>query len=422
MRFLLRQVRPEFALGLALLLAGGCSIAPYRDFADVSFRPTETHRGSETIFPTMVTPDDAPADPRALLAAIGERNRIPGLAAAVLYGDRIVAQGVAGVRRSGSKVAVTLDDQFEIASCAKAMSAMLVARLVEEGALAWDRPLSSYFPEEKIHSDWDAVTLRHLIGHTAGLNDPLGTFLRSVAFDRGTLAERRWAFVQRVLRSRPAFPVGAQVRYCNTDYILAAAAAEKVTGKAWEQLMATHLFAPLGLGSAGFGPPGRSGETIQPWGHGKYRLLQVGLAGNVAFDPGDRGADYPAIASPAGYVHLSLGDWARFVSLHLRADPVNPQSRPAVLRPETFAVLHGTQSGISYAGGWNVATRPWATGGRASDTGRVLFHLGDNGRWTSAVWMAPEKDFAVLVVCNRGDMARAVDEVVGRLVSTYTPR
>jgi CubicO group peptidase (beta-lactamase class C family) len=424
--FLCHPVGRGFGLALAALLAGGCSTAPYRDFADVSapnaVGEEKPARPGSPVSPLLKAADDVPANLGPLLAQIGGRNHIPGFAAAVLRGDRIVAQGVAGVRRSGSKIAVTIDDQFEIASCAKAMSAMLVARLVEEGALEWDRPLPGYFPGEHLSPDWDKVTLRHLITHTAGLQDPLITFLRSATFDRGTLMERRWAFARRVLRSKPASPPGAQVSYCNTDYVLAATVAEKVTGKAWEQLMATYVFAPLGLESAGFGPPGLPKQTLQPWGHGKYRLLQVGVAGNIAFDPAARGADYPAIASPAGYIHLSIRDWTRFVSLHLRAHPANPQATVGVLRPDTFAVLHGTQSGISYAGGWNVGTRPWAKGARPTDIGRVLFHVGDNGRWTAAVWVAPEKDFAVLVACNRGNVERAVDEAVGQLVGVYAPR
>jgi CubicO group peptidase (beta-lactamase class C family) len=426
MSFFRHPVSRGFALAAATLLASGCSTPAYRDFAEASGSPAATQEKQQTaksaVAPLVDGVSGMPEDLNPLLARAADRNHIPGFAAVVLHGNHIVAQGVAGVRRSRTEVAVTIDDQFEIASCAKAMSAMLVARLVEEGALEWDRPLPSYFPGENFSTDWDKVTLRHLITHTAGLQDPLITFLRSTTFDRGTLMERRWAFARRVLRSKPASPPGTHVAYCNIDYILAAVVAEKVTGKAWEQLMATHVFAPLGLESAGFGPPGLPKQTLQPWGHGKYRLLQVGVVGNNSFDPAARGADYPAIASPAGYIHLSIRDWAKFVSLHLRAHPANPHSTAAVLRPDTFAVLLGTQSEISYAGGWNVGTRPWAKGARPTDTGRVLFHIGDNGRWTAAVWVAPEKDFAVLVACNRGNREGAVDEAVGQLVGTYARR
>ncbi|HEX2853757.1 MAG TPA: serine hydrolase domain-containing protein [Opitutaceae bacterium] len=418
-----------FAFALAGLAASGCSTSAHRDFARLAPPAAAAGEGEsqqerpQNPVPPLIRPAAEPvADLGPLLKRIGERNNIPGFTAVVLRGDRIVAEGVAGVRRRGTDVAVTIEDRFQIASCAKAMSAMLIARLVEQGNLKWDQPLTRYFPDHRLHPDWEKITLRHLITHTAGLRDPLVTFLRSTAFDRGSLMERRRAFVERVLGSRPGSPAGSPVAYCNIDYILAAAVAEKVTGKPWEQLMAAHVFAPLGLASGGFGPPGSPGETLQPWGHGKHRLLQVGILGNAAFDPGARGADYPAIASPAGYIHLSIRDWAKFVSLHLRAHPANPNATVAVLRPDTFATLHGTQSELSYAGGWNVGTKPWAKGSGPGDRGRVLFHLGDNQRWSSAVWVAPEKDFAVLIVCNRGDMGKAVDEVASQIVGTYARR
>ena len=49
----------------------------------------------------------------------------------------------------------------------------------------------------------------------------------------------------------------------------------------------------------------------------------------------------------------------------------------------------------------------------------MLFHQGDNGRWNSVVWVAPEIDFAILIVCNRGSMWGPVDEIAGALVSTF---
>lgn len=413
---------PRFLLALVMLGVSGCSTPAYRDFADVSDSAADEYRNQKRATAKQegsVEAAPVPADLGPMLALIGKQNDIPGLAAVVLRGDQNIAQGAVGLRRRGTTTPVTIDDRFQIASCAKAMSALLIARLVEEGVLDWDRPITGYFADASVHPDWHNVTLRQLLTHTAGVRDPWITFLRSTAVDRGTLSERRHAFVQRVLRSKLPGTPGRRVEYCNTDYILAAAAAEKVTGKPWEQLMKSRVFEPLGLDSAGFGPPGLPGQTVEPWGHGKHRFLQLGVFGNSAFDPAARAADYPATASPAGYIHLSISDWGKFVSLQLRAHPANPSHRVALLRPATFAVLHGIGSGLSYAGGWDVGTRPWAKGDRAEDTGRVLFHLGDNGRWTSAVWVAPEKDFAVLVTCNRGDQGKAVDEAIGRLVRTY---
>jgi hypothetical protein len=55
----------------------------------------------------------------------------------------------------------------------------------------------------------------------------------------------------------------------------------------------------------------------------------------------------------------------------------------------------------TYSAGWKINTGGWAKGDRRGDVGRYLWHAGSNGKWVSAVSMAPEIDLAVLVACNR---------------------
>lgn len=414
-----RQTRLTISTVIAVLLTSSCSTPPWREFS-ASSSPATHGATSDSAAPVVTWARDAhTGDLAPLLAPLASKHGIPGVAAAVLRGDRLIAEGVSGVRRIGSDVPVELGDEFEIASGAKAMSATVIALLVEQGKLNWDTPVSDYFPGETIHPDWKNVTLRHLLTHTAGVRDPLLTFVLSAYRDGGSETERRRRFIEKVLQSGLHARPGVDFVYCNTDYILAGAIAEKVTGQSWEQLMRELVFAPLDLRTAGFGPPGEPGEVVQPWGHGKFRVFQLGLFGDFPFDPGARTADYPAIASPAGYVHLSVDDWSKFVSLHLRADRSNPNRTTGMPHGEVYSALHDTLPGQEYAAGWFVGQRPWAKGARSTDTGRVLFHVGNNGRWTSAVWLAPEIDFAVLITCNRGDQMAGVDEIAGALVGAY---
>src|SRR5499427_10675590 len=82
--------------------------------------------------------DHASVNVEAILqSALGKGAERFGMAAAVLRGERIVAQGAAGVRKRGSAERITLDDRFHLGSCTKAMTATLVAMLVEEGKLNW---------------------------------------------------------------------------------------------------------------------------------------------------------------------------------------------------------------------------------------------------------------------------------------------
>ena len=67
-----------------------------------------------------------------------------------------------------------------------------------------------------------------------------------------------------------------------------------------------RLFAPLGMERAGFGPPGDAARVDQPWGHRRQGEKTVPLF-----------FDNPSSLGPAGTVHASLEDWAKFAALHL---------------------------------------------------------------------------------------------------------
>jgi D-alanyl-D-alanine carboxypeptidase len=366
--------------------------------------------------------DTAPANLDAILQPIITKARIPGMAAVVLQGDRIVAQGAAGVRKKGGTEPITLADQFELCSCTKAMTATLVAMLIEDGKLGWNTSLAEIFAAAApdIDSAWRTVTVRQLLAQRAGItgNHPFA-LLGSVSAAKDDVLRQRRAFAVKLLSQPPDIPPGTKFVYSATNFILAGAVLEAVTGRSWEELMRERLYGPLGIASGGFGPPGTAGQVDEPWGHGHRRLLYVPMPGwgDTPFDPGSDSADYPLAAGPAGMAHMSVADWAKFVALHLQGDPANPHRQVTLLKAETFAQLHEPEAGEKeYTGGWFIGTRPWAKGPRSSDTGRVLFHAGDNGRWSTVVWIAPEIDFALLIACNRGGMPGPVDEAAGALL------
>src|ERR1022692_1548339 len=99
-----------------------------------------------------------------------------GMVVAVLRGERIIAQGAAGVRKRGAAERITLDDRFHLGSCTKAMTATLVAMLVEEGKLNWTTTLGELFADtvKPIHPAWEKVTLRQVLQHRAGLRFEIG--------------------------------------------------------------------------------------------------------------------------------------------------------------------------------------------------------------------------------------------------------
>src|SRR3954466_14976518 len=83
----------------------------------------------------------------------------------------IIAQGAAGVRKGGTAERITLDDRFHLGSCTKAMTATLVAMLVEEGRLNCTTTLGELFADTMtpMHPAWEKVTLQQVLAHRAGL-------------------------------------------------------------------------------------------------------------------------------------------------------------------------------------------------------------------------------------------------------------
>src|SRR3954471_15802775 len=118
--------------------------------------------GFETLSPAGLPErkieSNAPVNLDAILQAIlGRGVKRFGMVAAVLRGGRIIAQGAAGVRKRGTAEHITIDDQFHLGSCTKAMTATLVAMLVEEGKLDWTTTLGELFGDtvKPVHPAWE---------------------------------------------------------------------------------------------------------------------------------------------------------------------------------------------------------------------------------------------------------------------------
>jgi D-alanyl-D-alanine carboxypeptidase len=363
----------------------------------------------------------APRPLRELLEPIRARYGLPALGAAVITTEGIEALGACGTRRAGRQEPVTVEDRWHLGSCTKAMTATLVARLVERGRLRWTTTLGEALPDLKESMDpgWRGVTLEQLLtnrgGAPAGLDrDGLwGRLWRHV----GTPTAARRAMAEGVLKYPPEYEPGSKMLYSNTNFALAGHVAETVTGVAWEDLMRREVFGPLGITSAGFGAPGTAGsDADQPRGHDRN---------GKPVEPGP-GADNPAAIGPAGIVYMSLPDWGRFIAAHLRGasgEPVTDAEGKPYLAPESWTKLH-TPPADGYAMGWGVAARPWAKGQGPVARGRVLTHSGSNTMWFCVTWLAPEKGFAVLVTTNTaaGDAAKATDEAAWALIQDRLKR
>jgi CubicO group peptidase (beta-lactamase class C family) len=343
-------------------------------------------------------PESPVADLGAVVAPIVAARGVPGLAVVVLKGDRIVAQGVAGVRRAGRADPLSLQDQFLICSATKAMTATLAARAVEEGRLSWSSSVRETLGSSLsgIRSEWDAATLAQLLEHRSGVpadTSRIWTLIRVEFFSRKDPAHKRELVVRRVLSHRPAYAPGTGYIYSTLDYLIVAAMLEKVYGRPWETLIRERLWEPLGIVEAGFGAPEAKN------GRGAYGHLGILLPGH-AVKPG---GFWSRLTMPAGFnmARMTLAEWAKFVAIHLKGDPDNPHHQATLLTPESFAALHAVSREKFYEGGWFRAELPWQGHGNEEST-RVLSSQGDNYVWHVEAWLMPAMDTAVLIACNEG--------------------
>lgn len=342
-----------------------------------------------------------------LLEPIRKAHDLPALAGAIVTSRGLAAQGVVGVRRYGSAEKATLDDQFHLGSDTKAMTATLLALLVEEGKLSWKTTLAQALPKlaKTMDPAYRDVTLEQLLAHRAGFSGetaPRGKTLLDLHRLAGSVRQQRRAYVPLILAEPPENAPGTKYVYSNRSYAVAGLIAEELSGSPWETLIKERLFKPLGMTSCGFGAMGTPGKVDQPWQH------TVSDGKHQAIGPGPL-TDNPAAMAPAGLVHCSLGDWGKFISAHLAGE----QGLPGLLKPEAIKALHAAPYG-DYGFGWIMTERPWAGG-------RVLTHAGNNTQNFAVVWMAPLKDFAVLVATNQGggEAEKACDETAGALIQDY---
>ena len=349
-------------------------------------------------------------DVASLLEPVRKKYGLPAMSGAVILQGQTSAWGATGVRKIKSDVKVTSNDKFHIGSCTKAMTATIIAILVERGKLRWGITLSAAFPDmaKEMHPDYRNVTLSHLLDHRGGLPPANKSWPKDKSFMDmynlpGSAMEQRLAYARMILRQEPEAKPGTKYIYSNAGYSIAGVIAEQTMKTPWENLMRTMLFEPLGMATAGFGAMGTPGKIDQPWQH---RMNDEKLS---AVEPG-RFSDNPPVLGPGGTVHCSIRDWAKFITAHLKG----PKGEGGLLKSETFALLHTAGFGGDYASGWVVTKRDWAGG-------KAFMHTGSNTMSFAVVWMAPKRDFAVLVASNQGggDVEKACDEACRTLIKEF---
>ncbi|HWN82492.1 MAG TPA: serine hydrolase domain-containing protein, partial [Candidatus Udaeobacter sp.] len=312
---------------------------------------------------------------------------VPGVAVAIVQNGRVVYEKGFGVRALGKSDRVTPATLFLIGSTSKTLTTFMMAHLIDEGILAWDRPVVDIFPSFAL-ADPDVtkkITLRHTVCACTGLPRQDMEFL----FEFGAATPEKEVASMRTMKPTTGF--GETFQYSNTlvstgGYLAAhAAEPDQPLGTAYDQVMQSRVFDPIGMASTTF-----------DFAVAAKRDAAVPHAADLklAMGPIDLGIEHAVYAvRPAGGAWSSAHDMARYVEVEL-AKGIGSDGRRIVSEANLMARREPQvkiTDEMSYGLGLFVGTDHGVT---------VIHHGGNTLGFTSDMFFLPDHGVGAVVLAN----------------------
>jgi CubicO group peptidase (beta-lactamase class C family) len=311
---------------------------------------------------------------------------VPGIAVAIVEGERVLATLQSGQRDVAADQPVTADTLFAIGSSTKAFTTCLLAMLVDDGRLEWDAPVRRWLPDFALADAavGERLTPRDLVTHRSGM--PRHDLVwYGASFARADMVRR--------LRHLPLnHDLRSDFQYNNLMYLCAGHLAEVVGGASWEEQVRQRILQPLGMQRANF----EVAKMVADADHATpYRRAEGATA---AIPPRDLTA-----IGPAGSLNASVREMASWVSLQLQAgrwqgrallSPTSARDLHVVRMPASSPVAAGASAEvleIGYALGWFVDVYRGH---------RRVHHGGNIDGYSALVAMLPEAGFGFVVLTN----------------------
>ncbi|WP_317231184.1 serine hydrolase domain-containing protein [Clavibacter sp. MX14-G9D] len=315
---------------------------------------------------------------------------IPGAAVSVVADGRVLTArgyGLADTGTEGAPATPVDPDRtlFRVGSVSKVVSATAVMQLVEEGRLDLDADVQQYLDFD-LDTPKGAVTLRHLLTHTAGFEEVIAGLIGLPG------SERSLGDAMRTDPPAQVFVPGTTPAYSNYGASLAGYVAERVAGRSFVDLVQQRVLDRAGMESSSFAQP-----------------LPEDLAARMAKGyPDDSQPAYPVEvvnAAPAGALSATATDMARFMLGHLGDLPADH----ALLDPATLDLMHRPALDADQLGTLAAGQR-MALGFFDDSTPGLpaVGHDGDTNVFHSALRVFPGSDAGIFLTLN-GNGRDAVD-------------
>lgn len=268
---------------------------------------------------------------------------------------------------------VQQDSRFDLASLSKLFTASAILRLVAGDRLALDEPVVSILPGYT-GAGKAAVTLRHLLTHSAGLPPLIRLFGPTRA------AGDPWESILTLpLVTQP----GKDVAYSDVGFMLLGRIAEEVTGQSLREAVRTLVLEPLNLDDAGYGPvTGAVATEFDPWRgrriQGEVHDENAAVLGGASGHAGVFGTTRAVCTLARAYLDTASGFLPPALALAARSEQM---------------AWGEERRGL----GWDLRS-PDAAASEAAFSADTFGHYGFTG---TAVWADPQRAIIIVLLANR---------------------
>ncbi|MEQ9412490.1 MAG: serine hydrolase domain-containing protein, partial [Cyclobacteriaceae bacterium] len=276
---------------------------------------------------------------------------------------------------------------FQVASLSKWVSAFGIMKLVEDGQLDLDAPVSKYLtrwqlPPSEFNNE--AVTVRRLLSHTAGLTDELGYS----GFEKGTPVQPIEQSLTQAVDAdegvsgavRVGIEPGSEFKYSGGGYTLLQLIAEEVSGQTFADYMKENIFQPLQMIHSTYTWPDSTNS---------FELVEFYNSN------GTKAPHYQYTSLAATSLYTSLSDLEIFFQVFLAGSNNEPIGRN-VLKPETIKLMRSPHAQTMGEDIWGLGTMLFA----ATENGDFI--IGHDGKSTpsinTAVRLNPETGDGIIVL------------------------
>ena len=229
------------------------------------------------------------AQAMAYLQELWSSRGVPGLSVAVMAQGRLVFSEGAGFADLDNLVPATGSTVYNVGSVSKAITAVDILQLVEQGKVSLDDPIRTYvpsFPEKEA-----PITIRHILTHTSGIRHYLPTDFPGSEDNENMVPVATLEEAIKIFQDDPLlFKPGERHLYSSYAVNLLQGAVEKASGLGFEDYLRRNVWIPAGMLRTSFDVPSRivphraRGYNVQegratnyPYGDLTYKFASGGM-------------------------------------------------------------------------------------------------------------------------------------------------